>query len=455
VSTRGDAPVLGFDDVLLEGLAVDGGLYVPERWPTLEGDIDTAATYAEVAARVIAPFVEGSVVADGLGELTAATYGRFRHPEVAPVRSFGGGLHLLELFWGPTLSFKDYALQLLGGLFERVLAERGTSILVLGATSGDTGSAAIEALAGRAGVEVVILYPHGRVSEVQRRQMTTVAAPNVRAVAVDGTFDDCQDMVKAAFGDEPLRRRLSLAAVNSINWGRVMAQAAYYAWASARIGGEFDVGVPTGNFGNVLAADVARRMGVPVARLIVANNANHTVAGMLETGRIEPTAVVSTSAPAMDIQVPSNLERLLFELAGRDGAAVAATMRRLRRNGGVVLDEMTLSSMRATMAGAWFDDDAIEDVIDRVHREHGVLLDPHSATGWGAAERLRRPERPVLAVATAHPAKFPEAVAAAVGFPPELPPDLADLADRPERTSRIGADFGELARLLESVPGSV
>lgn len=441
VSTRGSATVLGFDDVLLEGLASDGGLYVPERWPQLSSVPE--GEYWDVASSVIAPYVEGSILESGLAAMVETTYRGFRHKEVAPLREVGHRKHLLELYWGPTLSFKDYALQLVGAMFEAVLAERGRRITVLGATSGDTGSAAIQALAGRENIDVVILYPLGRVSEVQRRQMTTVEADNIQAVAVEGTFDDCQDLVKASFGDPRLKADFGLAAVNSINWARIMAQAAYHMWAASKIGGPFSISVPTGNFGNVLAADVARRMGAPIKRLAIANNANHGLADLIETGRLTRREVVPTLAPAMDIQVSSNLERHLFELFGRDPAKVSEVMASYRRNGLMVLDEESHRLLRETFAASWADDALIEEVIVDAYHSTGVVLDPHTATGWNAPV-----EGELVCVATAHPAKFPEAVTAALGFVPPLPPDLSDLLGRTERTEIIPCEMGALVEVL-------
>lgn len=453
VSTRGRSPILGFDDVLLRGLADDGGLYVPELWPAMARRPDPGGGYAGVAAEVMAPFLSGSVAAREMPSLVHEIYGRFRHPEVAPLVEVGEGRHLLELFWGPTLSFKDYALQVVGALFDRVLSERGERVTVLGATSGDTGSAAIAALAGLESVDVVILFPDGRVSDVQRRQMTTVDAPNVSAVAVAGSFDDCQRLVKGAFGRPSLRDDVGLAAVNSINWARVMAQAAYYGWVWARLGSPFDVAVPTGNFGNVYAAYVARHMGVPIQRMVVGNNANHGLAALVETGRMEVDAVVPTLAPAMDIQVPSNLERYLFEVSGRDGVRVAALMAGMQEAGGLVLDERSHARMRELFRATWIEDHGIEEVIREVHADSGRLLDPHTAVGWAAASRYRRAGVPMVAVATAHPAKFPEAVEAATGMVPALPEDLADLTSRPERMLRVDPSLDALEVLLRAESG--
>lgn len=449
VSTRGDAPVLGFDDVLLAGLAVDGGLYVPETWPRFE--LPETDDYSAVAAAVMRPFLTGSVIEPGLDRILRDTYARFRHPEVAPLRRISDNHHLLELFWGPTLSFKDYALQFVGAAFDEVLAARGGTVTVLGATSGDTGSAAIEALADRSAVQVVILYPEGRVSDVQRRQMTTVPSDNVRAVAVRGTFDDCQRLVKQAFADPELRTEHRLAAVNSINWARVMAQAVYYAWTAVRLRSAFDVAVPTGNFGNALAAEVARRGGVPIERIVVGTNANHGLVDIIDLGRVSTAEVVATIAPAMDIQIPSNFERYLFELVGRRGDRVTEAMRLLATEGELVLDETAHARLRERFAGHWFEQAEIEEAIGRVHAQTGEVLDPHTAIGWLAGS-AGLGSLPMVSVATAHPAKFPDAVRLATGISPELPQDLADLMERPERTQTVDAELGSVAAILSELP---
>lgn len=449
VSTRGAAPELPFDDVLIEGLAIDGGLYMPATWPRFE--IPQDGDYPAVAAAVIRPFVSGSVIENDLDQIVRDVYDRFRHPEVAPLREIADGHHLLELFWGPTLSFKDYALQFVGAAFDRVLADRDTTVTVLGATSGDTGSAAIEALRDRPSVQVVILYPRGRVSEVQRLQMTTVPSGNIHAVAVEGTFDDCQALVKAAFAAPEVRRAHRLAAVNSINWGRVMAQAVYYAWTGMRLGEPFDVAVPTGNFGNILAADVARRGGTEIERLVVGTNANHGLVDIIDRGRVQTSAVVPTIAPAMDIQVPSNFERYLFELVGRDGAKIAEAMGLLRTDGSLALDEGAHTRLRQRFRGHWYDEAQIEESIARFHVSYGELIDPHTAIGWlaGGAEKGGRA---MVSVATAHPAKFADAVTRATAHSPNLPADLADLAERPERTHTIAPDLDSVTALLAELP---
>ncbi len=451
VSTRGRVPAFGFDEVLLRGLAGDGGLFVPERWPS-PGPIDPGAGYARAVATVLAPFLDGSVLEPRIGTIADAAYSQFRHPEVAPIIELSRGRQVLELFWGPTLSFKDYALQLVGHMFDAVLTASDRRITVLGATSGDTGSAAIEACRDRAAIDIVILYPHGRVSEVQRRQMTTVTSENVHTIAVDGTFDDCQDIVKAAFSDEHVRSTLNLAAINSINWARVMAQTVYYFWAAARLGPGLNIAVPTGNFGNVLAATVARRMGAGLGRIVIGNNANNGLTRLLESGRMTLGDVVPTLAPAMDIQVPSNLERYLFEIMGRDGALVEALMADARRMGSLDLDEAGAARLRSGIAGAWADDATIEAVIARVHADHGYLIDPHTATAWNAADRVLG-DRGAMVVATAHPAKFPEAVLRATGVEVGLPEHLADLFDRSERIQSAKADVASVVAMVRELVG--
>lgn len=452
VSTRGQVPPASFDDVLLAGLAPDGGLYVPEVWPDVAG-IDPGSGYAAAAVEVLAPFVEGSVVADRLADLVDDAYRGFRHAEVAPLRRLPDGTRLLELFWGPTLSFKDYALQLVGRMFDMVLAVRGRRMLVLGATSGDTGSAAIEACRGREAIDIVILYPEGRVSEVQRRQMTTVDAPNVHAVAVAGTFDDCQDLVKAMFADPELRAEVGLGAVNSINWARIAAQTVYYVWGAALCadGPPPTVSVPTGNFGNVYAAHGASAMGARLGPLVVANNRNHGLEHLIASGTLSVDTVHPTPAPAMDIQVPSNLERYLFELYGRDGAAVGRVMTEFRRSGHLSLDPDHHRMLRSRFRAGWLGDEGVAEAMRRAQAELGVVFDPHTAIGWEVGRRHADPDHPLLTVATAHPAKFPEAVEAATGVRPTLPPDLADLFSRPERITTIGADPAALEALLRRV----
>lgn len=444
ISTRAAAPALSFDDVLLAGLARDGGLYVPERWPRLSpGDLRAlrGLSYPELALRVMQPFLGGRIAEESLGPLVRAAYASFDHQAVVPLKQLGAAEWLLELFHGPTLAFKDVALQLVGRLFDHVLRRRGERVVIVGATSGDTGSAAIEACREREAIDIFILHPRGRVSEVQRRQMTTVDAPNVWNVAIEGSFDDCQDLVKAMFNDQPFRDAMRLSAVNSINWARIMAQIPYYVWAAAALGApdrEIAFAVPTGNFGNVYAAYAAREMGLPVSQLVIGSNRNDILTRFLERGAMEIRAVVPTLSPSMDIQVSSNFERLLFDLLGRDGGKLAAAMGRLRAEGRLAIDEPAWRAARRLFSGHRLDDDATKQAIAELRRETGELLDPHTAIGVmaGRAER-RDPAVPLVALATAHPAKFPDAVEAATGIRPTLPPRLADLLARPERFTAL------------------
>ena len=451
VSTRGAAPRLGFADVLLAGLAADGGLYVPAAWPELTPAALGALAglpYAEAAHTVVAPYVGDALAADDLSRLLREAYAGFDHPDVAPLVEIADGQWLLELFHGPTLAFKDLALQLLGRLFDHLLARRGERATVLGATSGDTGSAAIHAFRGRPNVDIFILHPEGRVSEVQRRQMTCVADTNVHNIAVRGTFDDCQALVKAMFNDPPFRRAHRLSSVNSINWARVMAQAVYYCTAAAKLGLPAQgvaFAVPTGNFGDVYAGYVAHRMGLGVWRLMVATNRNDILARALRQGDYHLGPVHATISPSMDIQVSSNFERLLFELYDRDGAAVAALMDGLARHGGFEIPQARLARLRALFDAASIGEDETLATIGRVHAECGRLIDPHTAVGVAAARRLAPPEGvPVVMLATAHPAKFPDAVARATGRRPPPPPALAALMDASERFAVLDRDLGQI-----------
>ncbi len=458
VSTRGDAPVLGFGDVLLAGLAADGGLYLPAVWPQLP-DLDSlrGLSYPRVAVEVMWPFVEGEIDRTDFESLVKDAYATFDTPEVCPVvpigqAASGAPVSLLELFRGPTLAFKDVALQLVGRLFDHVLTERGSRVCVLGATSGDTGSAAMHACAGLGHVDIVILFPDGRTSEVQRRQMTTLGAPNAHAVAVPGTFDDCQDLVKAAFADVSFRDEVHLSAVNSINWARVMAQVVYYVSSHLQVapdGGPVTFVVPTGNFGNILAGWVAKRMGLPVERLVIASNRNDILTRFFTTGTMEIRDVVPTTSPSMDIQISSNLERLLFERMDRDATAIVELFSRFRADGTVSVPLEVLEGLRAEFDCGRLDDEQAAEVIRRVHARSGMLIDPHTAVGVGIAESLEGdPSVPVVSLATAHPAKFPDAVEAATGLRPPLPEHLADLLDRTERVEHCAADLGAVEELV-------
>ena len=450
VSTRGEAPDLGFTDVLLCGLARDGGLYVPDHWPELP-ELSAARSYVDVAAEVIGTFVGDDLADDELRSLCESAYGAFRHAATCPLVQIDDQQWLLELFHGPTLAFKDVALQLVGRMFDHVLGRRGERLTIVGATSGDTGSAAIDGVRSCAHVDIVILYPAGRTSEVQRRQMTTVDSPNVHTVAIEGTFDDCQDLVKAMFGDERFRDELQLSAVNSINWARVMAQVVYYVTASRALAEAPTFCVPTGNFGNVLSGWIARRMGAPIADFIVASNSNDILTRFINDDDMTTRDVVPTLSPSMDIQVSSNFERLLFEMNGRDGGITAEQLHRFRALGRLDVEADQRSDfIDGTFRAARFDDAATLAEIGRVYASTGLLIDPHTATATAAAHRLAG-ERPVVTLATAHPAKFPDAVTDATGVRPVLPPHLADLYDRPERTETLPNDLAAVQGFVRSV----
>ncbi|MDP9419347.1 MAG: threonine synthase [Actinomycetota bacterium] len=448
VSTRGEAPVLGFDDVLLAGLARDGGLYVPESWPELSPSEVAGLSgrpYTEVATLVMAPFLGGGIDEEMVAGIVAEAYARFRHPAVVPLRQVGDNEWVLELFHGPTLAFKDVALQVLGRLFDAELTRRSERLTILGATSGDTGPAAIEACRDRHTLDVFILHPAGRISEVQRRQMTTVASDNVHNLAVEGTFDDCQDLVKAIFGDLALRERLRLSAVNSINWARVLPQVVYYLAAAVALGGPsrpVSFSVPTGNFGNALAGWVARQMGAPISRLVVASNRNDIATRFLTTGVMELQQVHATTSPAMDIQVSSNLERLLFELLDRHAGDVAHLMAEFGTTGRMEVPLERLAPLGDLFDTTRVDDETVARAMGELYAASGHLVDPHTAVGLTAGRTCRRdPTIPLVAMATAHPAKFPDTVEAATGVRPELPDHLADLYDRPERCTTLPCDL--------------
>ncbi len=448
VSTRSSTPEQPFEGVLLSGLARDGGLFVPGAWPAMEAD-DIAGLdgldYAEIVSRVVRPFIEDSLVSDAdLERIARQAYSGFRHPATAPMVQIDDDTWLLELFHGPTLAFKDFALQLLGGLFDHVLGLRGDRLTIVGATSGDTGSAAIEACRDRANLDIFMLYPEGRVSEVQRRQMTTVMSENVYNVAVRGTFDDCQDMVKAMFADEDLRDELGLSAVNSINWARVMGQTAYYFAAAARLGApgrNFTFVVPTGNFGNVYSAYVAHAMGLPISHLVVAANRNDILYRFFEKGDMSISGVEPSLSPSMDIQVSSNFERLLFDLMDRDGDSVTEAIRAFRAEGTLPDGQNLSTDARAMFSAQRLDDDETLAEIRRVHEETGMLVDPHTAVAIGAARKTARDGTKRVVLATAHPAKFPDAVEKATGIRPALPAHLSDLLDRNERAETLDNDL--------------
>ncbi len=455
VSTRGSAPVLDFEEAMLAGLARDGGLYVPESWPVLSADEIAALaglSYEETAFRVMRPFVGDAFGEVEFREIIARAYARFDHAARVPLRQIGANDWLLELFHGPTLAFKDVAMQLIGGLFQASLARTGKRITIVGATSGDTGSAAIEAFRGKAGVEVFILFPDGRVSDVQRRQMTTPDEPNVHALAIAGDFDDAQARLKDLFNDHAFRDGVGLAGVNSINWARVLAQTVYYFTAAVALGAphrKVSFTVPTGNFGDVFAGSVAKRMGLPIDRLVIATNQNDILDRTLATGAHRREAVAPSISPSMDIQVSSNFERLLFELYDREGAAVAALMGELGRDGGYALAQGALDRLRADFDSARASEAETSAAIARLWREDGILVCPHTAVGLhAAAVRRGDPTVPMVVLATAHPAKFPDAVAAATGQRPALPERLATLLARPERVERVANDAGAIKDVI-------
>jgi threonine synthase len=449
VSTRGRAAELGFCDALLAGLATDGGLYVPQSWPkqpTMAG-----STYASKAASLMAPYVEGEIPQDVFAQLCATAYSTFRDPAVVPLVQIAPEHYLLELFHGPTLAFKDVALQLIGQLFDYVLTQRNQRVMIVGATSGDTGSAAIDGVKGCKNVDIVILYPNARVSDVQRRQMTTITSPNVHTVAVDGTFDDCQDLVKAMFNDAPFREANSLSAVNSINWARVMAQTVYYFTALETLGRSASFSVPTGNFGNVLAGWIAKQMGADIEKLIVGSNSNDILTRFFETHSMDMLPVIPTLSPSMDIQVSSNFERLLFEMNNRDGGATTEQLNRFRQSGNLSVEPDQFAKWIApTFRAHRANNDETLAVMKRIYGECGMLVDPHTAVGIASAEACAEPGTPTITLATAHPAKFPDAVKKATGVHPALPDHVADLFDREERIVNLPNDLQAIEAFVAS-----
>jgi len=456
VSTRGEAPALDFVAVMLAGLARDGGLFVPETWPAVMNEAIAGLAgrpYAEVAVEVIRPFVGAGIPEADLARMAQEAYGTFRHPAVAPLTQLGPNLFVLELFHGPTLAFKDLAMQLVARLMDHALQQRGERSTIVVATSGDTGGAAVEAFRGRSQVDVVVLFPHGRISEVQRRMMTTVADANVHAVAVEGTFDDCQALVKAMFNHHAFRDRVRLSGVNSINWARVVAQAVYYFTAAVALGAphrKVAFTVPTGNFGDVYAGYVAARMGLPVDRLVVATNVNDILVRAFATGEYALREVVATTSPSMDIQVSSNFERLLFEACDRDGGQVAALMGSLAQSRRFAVSAHALTAMRALFSADRADEQESAATMRTWMREADYCVDPHTAVGLAVAEKEHRdPALPMVVLSTAHPAKFPDAVKAASGVTPKLPDWLADLPARKERVSVLPAEQAAVEKFVE------
>ncbi|MDP3159211.1 MAG: threonine synthase [Reyranella sp.] len=461
ISTRhgsqGQPAPLGFEDIMLAGLARDGGLYLPAEWPQFsKAEIAglKGLPYVELAFRIMRPFVGDTFDEATFRRLIGEAYAAFETPDVAPVKALGdSGLHLMELFHGPTLAFKDVALQLLGRMLDHTLTRRSQHATIVGATSGDTGSAAIEAVRDRKTIDIFMLFPKGRVSEVQRRQMTTVSAPNVHNIAVQGTFDDCQDLAKACFNDLAFRDRHALTAVNSINFARVMAQIVYYFWAALKLGApERPVAftVPSGNFGNVYAGYAAKQMGLPISHFVVGTNSNDILARFFESGTMTMTEVVPTWSPSMDIQISSNFERLLFDLYDRNGKTLADAMTAFRSTGTLKVGANALAGVRALFDAGRVDEPGTLVAIADCRRRFGETIDPHTAIGYAVAQQHRRdPAIPMVVLATAHPAKFPDAVEKATGVRPSLPARLGDLMDRAERVDGLRNDVDELKSMID------
>ena len=462
VSTRGEAGSLDFAQVMLAGLARDGGLYVPETWPSVMSEQIAGFAgrpYAEVACHVMRPFVGSSVAEADLARMAQEAYGTFRHPATAPLVQLNPNLFVLELFHGPTLAFKDLAMQLVARLMDHALRQRGERTTIVVATSGDTGGAAVEAFRGREQVDLVVLFPHGRISEVQRRMMTTVPEGNVHALAIEGTFDDCQALVKAMFNHHAFRDRVRLSGVNSINWARIVAQAVYYFTAAVALGAPsrgVAFTVPTGNFGDVFAGYVAAQMGLPVQRLVVASNVNDILPRTFATGTYEVRGVTATTSPSMDIQVSSNFERLLFEAYDRDPGAVRALMGSLAQSRRFSVSAPALERMRERFSADRADEEESAATMRAWMREASYCADPHTAVALAVAEKEARDSHvPMVVLSTAHPAKFPDAVKAACGVTPALPAWVGDLKSRPERMHILAADQGAVEKFVASASRAV
>ena len=459
ISTRGVAPELDFDDVLITGLARDGGLYLPKEWPKFsKNELESmrGLSYADLSIQVMKPFIGNSISSDDFDKLVRDTYDKFGHPAVAPLKQLEDNLWLLELFHGPTLAFKDYAMQILGGLFDEALQRRKKRTTIVGATSGDTGSAAIEACRNREAIDIFILFPKGRVSNIQQRQMTTVDALNVHAIALEGTFDDCQDMVKSLFNDLEYRDRYNLSAVNSINWARLLPQIIYYFWAALALGGpnrKVSFSVPSGNFGNVFSAYAAKALGLPIENLVVATNTNDILSRFFNSGKMEIKQVRPSLSPSMDIQVSSNFERLLFDLCERDGSLTNEIIENFRTNGYFDIETELIARRANIFSALSVDDETTLARIEKTHKDTGEIIDPHSAVGLEAAHQIRSsglvsPEIPIISLACAHPAKFPDAVYRATGFYPELPAQLDDLLEKKEYTVELPNDFDSVSNYI-------
>ena len=466
VSTRGKAPELGFCDAILAGLASDGGLYVPKAWPTLSEEAIASLSgksYAEIAFAVMKPYIEGEIPEATFRTMIEEAYGTFRHDAVAPLVQTGANEFILELFHGPTLAFKDVAMQLLARLMDFALEQRDARATIIGATSGDTGGAAIEAFKGRSNTDIFILFPNGKVSPVQQRQMTSVADDNVHCIALNGNFDDCQGLLKDMFAHESFRQTVAMSGVNSINWGRIMAQVVYYFSAAVTLGAPHravSFTVPTGNFGDIFAGFVAKQMGLPIDKLIIATNQNDILARTLESGCYEVRGVTPSVSPSMDIQVSSNFERLLFEVHSRDSEAVVRMMSGLKQSGSFTIAEKPLTQLREGFAADRASEEDTARTIKTVLADTGYLLDPHSAVGVHVARKIVAqtaatsesdgPIAPMVVLSTAHPAKFPAAVEAASGQYPDLPLWLSDLMGRDERLTVIDNDLDKVEEFILS-----
>jgi threonine synthase len=458
ISTRGQADPLDFENVLLAGLARDGGLYVPESWPRFTDDDFRAMrgqSYAEIAFKVMRPFVAESIDEASLKAIIDGAYARFDHEAVTPLVQIGSSSWLMELWHGPTLAFKDVAMQVLGRCYDHVLDKRDERVTLIGATSGDTGSAAIEAIRGRHRASIFILHPHNRTSEVQRRQMTTVDEPNVHNIAIDGTFDDCQDLVKAMFNDAAFRDAVSMSGVNSINWARVMPQIVYYIVAGIALGApdrKVSFAVPTGNFGDIYAGYAAAMIGLPIERLVVASNVNDILTRALNSGDHTLGDVTATMSPSMDIQISSNFERLLFDVYDRDGATVRTKMQALKDDRGFTIDADRLGRIRQRFDAYRVDESQTLAIMRSTFEQTKQIIDPHTAVGVGAARRAIEadPVTPMVVLSTAHPAKFPDAVAKAIGRRPALPEHLSDLYDRPERFDVLPNDLAAVQQYIRN-----
>ena len=460
ISTRGGDGPLGYEDTLLSGLARDGGLFIPTEWPHFSVEEFSALkgkSYSEIAHAIIAPFVGSDIPHDELKAMIEDTYQGFTHPDVAPLVAISDNIHVCELFHGPTIAFKDYAMQFLSRAFDRALGVRGRRSVILGATSGDTGSAALDAFQGRDFVDVFILYPDGRTSPIQEKQMTSVIADGAFAIAVDGDFDTCQDAVKALFRDLDFRDRVGLSAINSINWARLMPQIVYYVATALKLGAperEVAFSVPTGNFGNIFAGYAARQMGLPIKTLICASNRNDILTRFFESGKMARSSVEPSLSPSMDIQVSSNFERLLFEILGRDADAVSAAMQHFAETGSFNVDGVILDKTKALFSAYRLDDAGTLAEINHTHQTDGMILDPHSAVGVYAARQARlngvvSDDVPIISLACASPAKFPAAVEKATGLHPALPPHLSDLMGRDERVLHVLGKTEDIAALVD------